>query len=110
MARARRCHSSFPGTARFLVTGWPDSERRNRADVPQARHYRGASALRHRVQGSESDEEYQSANEEMHTDGSDGMSDSGLRGMRAPAVGLDEFPYKFGWLQGTRNFFKGTNN
>jgi len=31
-------------------------------------------------------------------------------GWRAPAVGLDEFPYKFVWLQGTRILFTGKNN
>jgi hypothetical protein len=27
----------------------------------------------------------------------------------APVVGLDEFSYKFGWLQGTGNLFTGKN-
>jgi hypothetical protein len=33
-----------------------------------------------------------------------------VRGSRARPVALDEFPYKFGWLQGTGNLFTGKNN
>ncbi len=33
-----------------------------------------------------------------------------VTGGRAPTIGLDEFPYKFGWLQGTGNLFTGKNN
>jgi len=31
-------------------------------------------------------------------------------GRGTPAVGSDEFPYKFGWLRGTGNLFTGKNN
>lgn len=31
-------------------------------------------------------------------------------GQARPAVGLCEFRYKFGWLQGTGNSFTGKNN
>ena len=42
--------------------------------------------------------------------GATGLATSCVTGRRAPAVGLDEFLYKFGWLQGTENLFTRKNN
>ena len=48
----------------------------------------------------------------MKCGGSDGTRTRDLlRDRQArPAFGLDEFPYKFGWLQDTGNSFTGKSN